>query len=105
VRTIPLPSFQVNIVVPGPYGVALYGSPGAQGLFRDLAGGPTLYYYDFATRSIQTVVVAPSAPNGSPGGTRVRVAGEWIVYGDSNNKPVGGTCEIAASTCAASVVS
>lgn len=67
----------VHGVVAGPQGLVFQGAP-PRGL----------YFYDFASQSIHTLVDLPAVYDGAPGSLfgqlRIVLGGNWVVYGVSN---------------------
>ncbi len=79
VHQINLGDFQVDAAHPNAHGLMLFGRP------ANTAPGPTsqpgVYFYDFASQTIQILATPTPAPNGAPRGVTYRVtAGDWIVY-------------------------
>jgi hypothetical protein len=79
IHQINLGDFQADAVRPNAHGLLLFGRPA--GTDAGPTSQPAVYFYDFASQTIQTLATPTPAPDGTPRGITYRVtAGDWIVY-------------------------
>lgn len=77
-----LGDFQAQAVYPLSHGLLLVGKPADQGTTLGQTGLAGIFFYDFASQSIQTLARPAVAPDGTPRRiTGLSPAGDWITFG------------------------